>query len=614
MAMRVPTTKLEENNAREGTSRTSAAPAPSSEASEAGTSGSSGPTTSPSGRIPIAPWWQTLPERLDVELQALRDVGITFVIREEEKAAGRIVLDLKIPMDGEVVELVARYPDVFPYTRPEVDAPGLTLKHHQNPVLKNLCLLDRRSDSWTPQMTLAELLREQLPKVLSAGRAATTDETADLEVHQAEPISAYLPVVAGSICLIDGSWRVPDGISRGRAKIIIELETEALRATVTKLQDAAGRNIAEMSWPPAHKEGRPVDARWISLDSPIVAATAVEFERELRRRISTLGKPQYNNGLDLILIGFPEETSWRSDGVGWVLLVRQRVRSPGRFVNDDISLVRVGRVGPSDLAARIPEFATLRNSRVGLIGAGCVGGPIAFDLARGGLQQLLVVDDDFVDPAAGVRWVLGQSVAGRDKVNAVAAFIAANYPLTKVRGIKHRVGSVARGNSDNQDRRVLGEIMDSADIVVDASAEFGIQRLLSDIARQFRKPYIAAYSTHGAYGGVLMRLHPDCTGCWYCVALHTADGTIPQPPALATEWVQPHGCEAPTFVGASWDLGEVSLAATRLIVATLMGDDEDYDWDVAILSLRDGQGRRIAPQWQTFSAPIHPQCPMCNAR
>jgi hypothetical protein len=141
-----------------------------------------------------------------------------------------------------------------------------------------------------------------------------------------------------------------------------------------------------------------------------------------------------------------------------------------------------------------------------------------------------------------------------------------------------------------------------------------VQRLLSDLAFHRELPYIGVHATHGGYGGEIMRLVKGRTGCWMCLALHRADGTIPNPPSKPGDWSQPPGCAAATFTGASWDLSEMSLATVRMVIGTAVGGNEDHDWDVGILSLRDDAGRRTAPQWQTFTLRPHPNCVGCKAR
>ena len=583
-----------------------------SEAAETGAGGPAGAAPPATGGPGVAPWWEAVPGRFDAELEALRQAGIPFQLRQAEKDAGVIVLDLAVTIKGAETPLVARYPDTFPYLRPEVYAPTLELSRHHNPFQKNLCLLGRRSDLWTPQMDLAELVTNQLTKVIDATDAESPAAATEIEEHQGEPISAFYPFEESSACVLDGSWNIPSGLDRGTAKIAFSVGSNGLRATVLELRDPWRTALAQLPWQADLRNLHVGDFRWVKLPRAIRAGTPAAFERELRQLMPHLGKRQSTHGLDLILVLYPEELEWRSEGLGWLLVAREKQPSKGRVVADKVHLVRAARAGAADFAARVPEVAAMRNVAVGIFGLGCVGAPIALDLARASAKALLITDDDFVEAGTAVRWPFGISTVGLAKVDAVAQFVNANYPLTSVRGFKHRIGTPP-GTSPLRDRDVLNDIFGTADLILDATAEFGVQRLLSDLALDREIPYIGVYATHGGYGGEVMRLVKGRTGCWMCLALHRADGTIPGPVSKPGEWAQPPGCAAPTFSGGSWDLTEMSLAAVRMAVGTIVGGDDDYEWDVGVLSLRAADGRRIAPQWQTFSLAPHPNCTGCKA-
>ena len=75
---------------------------------------------------------------------------------------GTLALDVSVNLGQDTLQLVAKYPDSYPYLRVEVYAPTLSLRWHQNPYAKNLCLLGRHSDAWSIDDTLAGVLTSQL--------------------------------------------------------------------------------------------------------------------------------------------------------------------------------------------------------------------------------------------------------------------------------------------------------------------------------------------------------------------------------------------------------------------------------------------------------------------
>src|ERR671936_164582 len=94
-------------------------------------------------------WVQRFPGRLEWELDDFGRRGLhDFRLDEREIANGRVVLDGETTWKGETIPLRIVYPDLFPYFRPEVFAPGLKLGRHQNPFEGNLCLLEAPTRAW----------------------------------------------------------------------------------------------------------------------------------------------------------------------------------------------------------------------------------------------------------------------------------------------------------------------------------------------------------------------------------------------------------------------------------------------------------------------------------
>ncbi len=89
-------------------------------------------------------WWMRNPERLEFELQALRDAGIPFAPMKDSIDQGIYQLRLTPTLNGQTVELIAVFPDLYPYFRFELIGPGLDLPHHQHPFGKALCMVGRQ--------------------------------------------------------------------------------------------------------------------------------------------------------------------------------------------------------------------------------------------------------------------------------------------------------------------------------------------------------------------------------------------------------------------------------------------------------------------------------------
>lgn len=230
------------------------------------------------------------------------------------------------------------------------------------------------------------------------------------------------------------------------------------------------------------------------------------------------------------------------------------------------------------------------------------------EFARAGIGNLRILDYDFVEPGSTVRWPLGLSQVGRFKTDSLRRFIEAEYPYTQVQSWTHRIGGTP--DSGPGDIEVVKEITAGANLIYDATAEIGLQFLLSQVSRQLGLPYIGISATAGGWGGRVVRVPPS--GCWACFQRQLQEGTIPVPPAAESGWVEPQGCNSPTFTGAGFDTAQVSMMGVRVAVSSLCQDTEraypTINWDVAVLSLRAPDGAAIAPKWEVFTLQRHPSC------
>lgn len=318
-------------------------------------------------------------------------------------------------------------------------------------------------------------------------------------------------------------------------------------------------------------------------------------------------------------------------------------------------LARLGRAGRDDLLARAPELAAMPAARVAVIGLGCLGAPSALEFARALTGELRLVEYDHVDVGTTIRWPFGLEAAGASKLEVIGNVIRSNYPYTRID--EHRCYGIRIGlphpPGDLSNTALLATVLDGATLLYDATAEPGVQHYLARRAYRLGIPYIGIWGTPGAWGGIVLRIRPGLTqGCWACLRHAHGDGSIPYPPgdSVGGEF-QPAGCADPTYTGTNFDLAQIALMGVRLAVATLSsaissergkegasaatiavhgptsklperatastpagkpasahGVYGDFDWDVAVLALRDATGRPIAPQWTTYALPRHPHC------
>ena len=272
-------------------------------------------------------WYESLPDRLERELEDLADAGATWQIDEEARCAGLLRLDpVWWPWGGQRLRLVAQYPDCYPYFRPEVRAPDLNLPHHQIPGGGNLCLINRDTRHWNVNETLATFLSSRLPMLMSS---VTTDDpqvAAAIEEHQGEPISDYLPYHGWTMLLVDGGWEVPGQEEGGDLLIALDPNLNVaqgwLRGALLEVRGADGRILCRASDSLGRLFSARIPARWARIAAMPVATEPGEILRQLAATTpaAKFGPRRTVGSTRLAVLGlvFPEEVGYRKIGDSWV--------------------------------------------------------------------------------------------------------------------------------------------------------------------------------------------------------------------------------------------------------------------------------------------------------
>ena len=563
-------------------------------------------------------WWEVWPERLKWELEALKSAGIEFEIVEQDAKTGVLRLSFTYQVNDEPIALVAVFPCFYPYTRCEIIAPDFKLSWHQNPYNKNLCLIGRSTTNWDTDNLLATFLATQLPKLLAAARTQERDEAQDKEENQAEPFTAFLPYLRGSVVLVLDDLDLPLDIQHGKLDFRVSAGAMEFRAVLSAVYGKGKDNLSRIEDLP-YLEAFPklYEGYWYrSVFSPS-GMTAEEFIKRLGADHPPILMPkwaEFNGGrFEIIGVRVPEELGWRTLGESWIFILRlenrlrANKRSPVRTF-----FIRTGRASRPQMLARIPELSLMASKKIALIGLGCMGAPSALEFARAGVGELRLMDSDVVEAGTTSRWPLGFSAIGRTKTEALQSFIETNFPYTKVKCGTFRIGAVPELSGVSLEE--YRAFFEGVDLVFDATAEEGISYLLSDIAHQMAIPCVGLSTTWGGWGGRVWAIRPHKNmGCWYCLRKFTEEETIPTPLGQPGGLISIPGCADPTFTGASFDTSMISLMAVRTAASIISGGKAggypEISWDVAILKLRNDDGSACLPLWQGFALPVHPECP-----
>lgn len=548
----------------------------------------------PPGRL-IAPWWERWPGRLKWELKHLTAKGLQVEIDEESRQRQQVVLRVVAPAAGENHTFVVVFPDFYPELRPQVYCETLALPRHQNPIGKNLCLLDRNTRDWGPKDSVAWLLTERVPKLLRLLNDSAEMHRA--EAPQGEPFTDYYRYQPSSTLFIPGfALELPCQYTSGRFRLRLEPEagTRPIRALLYQVSDDHQHVLGETEPQLANNfSEQTIEGRWLRLNEPPRVADAAEMVQFLSEKhpeaATSRFHPTRGRNLDVIGIVFPEEVTQDQDEDAWLLLVREMMGPP--------YLCRGQRITEEDLLARTPELAVLRGCKVGVIGLGGLGAPSALEFARCQVGELRLLDQDIVEAGTTIRWPFGLRATGHLKAQILGGYIKANYPFVRLESHSVQIGLAAPGKQQRSEREFLSEFLDGLDMIYDATAEYGVQYLLSNLARDWTLPQIYVTGTEGGWGGMVTRCVPEETGCWLCWKHHLDDESLPLPSLKPGGMTQPRGCATRTFTGTGFDLLPIVAQGVRLAVQTLAGRSGNEgprypasDHDISVLYLRDDNG------------------------
>jgi molybdopterin/thiamine biosynthesis adenylyltransferase len=274
---------------------------------------------------------------------------------------------------------------------------------------------------------------------------------------------------------------------------------------------------------------------------------------------------------------------------------------------------------------RQPQLQALSDKRVAVVGVGALGSQVADLLARAGVSDFVVVDNDVVSPGNRVRHALDLGDLGHSKVLGIAERIRRVNPWATVETFEARLGTVAVGAKQLGELKKrddeIAERVGDCDLIVNATAHSVASSYVSAIAAERNTPAVHTYVSAGAWGARITIQRPGISGCWDCLAWWQATAAADRPDGFeigdvseehSREVVLERGCADPTFAGPGFELTATAAATTRAVVG-LLSDGGSYpqpDFDLATLRYRGGDSQRTHEEYS--SMPQHPKCTTCR--
>jgi len=143
---------------------------------------------------------------------------------------------------------------------------------------------------------------------------------------------------------------------------------------------------------------------------------------------------------------------------------------------------------------------------VAIVGAGGLGGPVAYALAAAGARRLVLCDHDAVE-LSNLQRQIQFTVAdiGRPKVDALAAeLVRRGYPAARIEAVRARF-----------DRASAAQVLDGVDLAVEATDDPATKFAFNDEAVARRLSF--AIGGVERYGGQVLAARAGETACYRCL-------------------------------------------------------------------------------------------------
>ena len=479
------------------------------------------------------------------ELEALRDrEGWLLSFAPSLLKGLKFVVDFDIAVNGEPFQFALEYPAFFPDTPPTVTPrDGRRLSEHQYGAGGEMCL-EYRSDNWDPSITGAMLV-ESTYRLLAGERPAVNERAVVPSAHQST-LGQRLRGASFRFFLTSEFHNYAATLTAGEYRICHIADIFGPKQTWTAYVSSVGS---------------PETVDWQEYAIP---SRVDQGETALLLRVESLNELTISTqaSLDALIVAICGDEAFPSDGT---VTTRRTVVADHESASLYLSFFKDGEWSfysyltinlTDDTGGRLPgQYTVLSTKKVGLIGCGSLGSKIATSLARSGVGNFVLVDDDIMKPGNLVRHDLDATSLGAHKADALAARLKAVSPYINVSA---RTVVLGGQESSGTTASVLDELA-TCDLLIDATADPQAFNFVAAAARSTPRPMLWAEVYAGGVGGFVARLRPN----------------IEPPPHTARHqyigWCQQQGV---TWIGE--DLNYESRTKERPVIAD--------DADVAVIA------------------------------
>jgi len=263
--------------------------------------------------------------------------------------------------------------------------------------------------------------------------------------------------------------------------------------------------------------------------------------------------------------------------------------------------VRVEDMAKNLSARRLGLLETdlLKDRTVLIVGLGTGGITVAIELAKSGVDRVMLVDHDRLEIGNIMRHSAGISFVGRQKVAAARDLILETNPLGAVETY------AVKANDENKE--LLRTLIERADLVICATDNRPSKLLINSLCVDAKKCVIFGGAFRRAYGGQVLRVRPGESACYHCLVIYMPEAEADREISSQEDADSIAYSDRPVAIepGLSMDVAPISIMLSKLALQELISGREstlhmlDKDFDANLYRW----GNRPEPDTDYASCP-----------
>ncbi|MBS1983404.1 MAG: ThiF family adenylyltransferase [Bdellovibrionales bacterium] len=520
-----------------------------------------------------------LQERDDLDALA-KDVDWVEALHWRMDGEFVVQVDIDLRVHGKVYSVTLTYPEFFPHT------PGFVFprdrseiwSQHQYGAGGALCL-EWRADNWNTSVTGADLIRstykllhtEHNPEVPASVQSAHS-VTCGQELRSKNHRFVVTPELRAFFEQLPADTVVPLKTnnllhSSTTVAFVSGAELNGGSIKITDLPSGLSSYTPLFAW-----KGVGMALRSEILEKIGPVASKDDLIREIGRAVpadtfSLNRDPGSTTFQDtIVLLKGESETSLRAFGV-----------------RED-SVHEYAVILPDTATRRLPvEYERLQQTKFAIIGLGSIGSKIAISLARAGVRNFVLVDDDVLSAENICRNELSWASVGvhkaeavREALNLIAPNLSIEVHLHRVAGQESSIAAVRR----------LKEI-GGCDVIVDATANSKVFVTLAAVARAKSRTLCWGEIYAGGIGGLIARARPGRDPNPLAVRDSINEYLETLPPAPFKEAAGYDVEDGQPLVADDADITHIASALTRLALdSALTSEQSSFPYSAYLIGLR----------------------------